>query len=187
MVSVPFALTGTPGTGKKTVAPLLAHALGLRLLALNDLAGREHAVDTKKLRARMLREDLSGTLLTGHLLPEVLRRGEAGFVAVLRCEPSRLKKRLQARGYTGEKVVANVEAELIGVVLDAALRAFGETAVREYDGTSATPVSLAKRIAHDYGRRVVHTGTWTDWTLRYDSSTRLRSLLSTPRTEPAST
>jgi adenylate kinase len=187
VVSLPLALSGTPGTGKKTLAPLLATSLGFGLLALNDLAGGDHAVDTRKLRRRLLKEDLSEMLVYGHLVPDVLRKGEVGFVAVLRCEPAVLKGRLAARGYAGEKLVANVEAELIGVVLDSAVTAFGEGAVHEYDGTSSSPSSLAERICEDFRGGASHRGGWTDWTLDYDSSTRLRSLLSTARTDPAST
>jgi broad-specificity NMP kinase len=121
------------------------------------------------------------------LVPDVLREGEPDFVAVVRCEPAELKSRLSARGYSHEKVLENVEAELIGVVLDASVRAFGAGVVREYDTTGSKPASVARRIADDYAAKAVHEGPWIDWTLDYDSSTKLRSLLSTPRTEPAST
>jgi adenylate kinase len=190
-----LAVTGTPGVGKKSVAPILAkvlkaHALDLNGLAISDAPTKEkgeYLVDVKKLRAKLLKADPSESVVFGHMVPEVLRRGEAGFVAVLRCEPGELKDRLRARGYPPTKVVENVEAELIGVVLDACLRRFGPTAVHEYDTTGATPRAIAGRIASDYRSGTIRKGPWTDWTLDYDSSTKLTSLLSSPRTEPAST
>jgi adenylate kinase len=190
-----LALTGTPGTGKKSVAPLLAGLVDSRLVDVNALAlseaprrtRAERFVDVKKLRSRLLKTDLSRAVIFGHLIPDILSEGEPGFVAVLRCEPAELKRRLSARGYPGEKVLENVEAELIGVVLDSSLRAFGASAVHEYDTTGAKPASVARKIADDYLARAIGKGPWTDWTLDYDSSTKLRSLLSSARTEPAST
>jgi adenylate kinase len=190
-----LAITGTPGVGKKSVAPVIAKTLKAHVLALNGLAisdvpakeNGEYLVDVRKLRSRLLKLDLSDSVVFGHLVPDVLRRGDVGFVAVLRCEPGELKKRLNARGYSPDKVVENVEAELIGVVLDACVRRFGPSVVHEYDTTGATPRTVASRIASDYRSGVASKRPWTDWTLGYDSSTKLRSLLSSPRTEPAST
>jgi adenylate kinase len=188
-------LTGSPGTGKKSIAPLLAGLIKARLIDVNALAlvgaasktKGGYKVDLRKLRSKLLKKDLSHSVVFGHLVPDVLREGEADFVAVLRCEPTELKSRLTTRGYSHEKVLENVEAELIGVVLDTSVRAFGAVAVHEYDSTGSKPASVARMIADDYAARAVHAGPWIDWTLNYDSSTKLRSLLSTPRTEPAST
>jgi adenylate kinase len=191
-----LGVTGTPGTGKKSVSPILASLLGRELLEINSLAiphsvpdkNGELVVDVKALGSELRRRGLSGTVVSGHLLPDVLNRSELDFVAVLRCEPAVLKRRLISRGYPHEKIVENVEAELIGVVLDSAVRRFGSSWVHEYDSTRTQPASLAKRIADDYTEGVPQAEPWRDWTLDYDSSTRLRSLLSMgTRTEPAST
>jgi adenylate kinase len=188
-----IALTGTPGVGKKTVAPFIAKRLGMKALALNSLArGRkrkdgEVVVDPNKLRSDLMKLDLTDTVVFGHLVPDVLRKRDVDFVAVLRCEPEELKKRLIARGYPSPKVIENVEAELIGVVLDSCIRSFGEDAVHEYDTTKASPRTVAQKIAAERAAEVPHVGGWVDWTLDYDSPTKLRSLLSSARTDPAST
>ena len=172
-------ITGTPGTGKKSVSRLLAPKLHRELLELNALAASqsvqddfgELAVDVNALGRDIRGRRLSGAVVSGHLLADVLKASDVDFVAVLRCDPAVLKRRLSSRGYAHEKVLENVEAELIGVVLDAAVRRFGPSKVHEYDLRSGLP----------------QTAPWRDWTLGYDSSTRLRSLLSAPRTDPAST
>ncbi|MDA4114387.1 MAG: AAA family ATPase [Thaumarchaeota archaeon] len=194
---VPKALgvTGTPGTGKKTVSPILASLLDLRLLEINSLAipysvpnrEGELVVDVEILASELRRREIAGAVVSGHLLADVLKRGDLGFVAVLRCEPAVLKRRLTSRGYPHEKVIENVEAELIGVGLDAAVRRFGATKVHDYDATRAKPALLARTIADDYRGGLPQAEPWRDWILDYDSSTKLRSLLSRPRTEPAST
>jgi len=179
----------------------LASILGTTLIEINSVAeevsppqrrrgrGRELMVDTSLLRAELLKRDLTGAVVSGHLLPEVLGKREVEFVAVLRCEPLKLKKRLLSRGYGNDKVIENVEAELIGVVLDAAVRAFGEARVHEYDTTHATPHAVAEQIAKDYGSGAPQGRPWIDWTLGYDSSTKLRLLLlsAAESTGPAST
>ena len=190
-----LGVTGTPGTGKKSVSPILASLLEKELLEINALAipysvpnkEGELVVNVKTLASELRRRGLSGAVVSGHLIADVLNRAELDFVAVLRCEPAVLKRRLASRGYSHEKVVENVEAELIGVVLDAAVRRFGAGKVHEYDSTRATPALLAKTIAHDYREGLSQAAPWRDWILDYDSSTKLRSLLSRPRTEPAST
>jgi adenylate kinase len=202
-----IGITGTPGTGKKTVAPLVAALLGLPPpIALNSLS-TEPEIDPRVLRERLLRRLSAGTaaaaatttIVVGHLFPDVVRAREAKMVALLRCDPSELRDRLARRGYPEEKIVSNVEAELIGVVLDSCARRFGDV-LREYDTTSARPEEVARRIAGD-ARSLDSSGgseqqpggvapprhpiaLWIDWTLDYGSSGRLRSLLAQDRAPP---
>lgn len=173
-------ICGTPGTGKKTTAPIVAKLLGLpEPISVNALApkGQVYVVPAR-LRTSLLKMKPARAVVFGHLIPHVLKRSEVAMVAVLRCEPSVLKARLLERGYQPGKATENVEAELIGVVLDECLRAFGSERVREYDTTSTPPKAVAKEIAFDVGRKAKPSPpSWIDWTLDYDSSSKLRSLL----------
>jgi adenylate kinase len=190
-------ICGTPGTGKKTVAPMVATLLGLApATSLNSLAPRGVVeVDPRVLRRELLKLSPPARVIFGHLLPHVLRKSEAGFVAVLRCEPLILRDRLAERGYPAAKVIENVEAELIGVVLDECVRRFGGDLVREYETTSASPKEVAKAIARDAKAAMARSGraarrkapAWIDWTLDYGSSSKLRSLFDGRRDPTAST
>ncbi|MGH9919472.1 MAG: hypothetical protein ACRD6W_11480 [Nitrososphaerales archaeon] len=184
-----IGVCGTPGTGKKTVSPIVAKLLGLPApVSINSLAPKgEPEVDTALLRRRLLALDPPRTVVFGHLLPHVLKKPEVGLVAVLRCEPSVLRERLVRRGYPRAKVTANVEAELIGVLLDECVRRFGRGLVRDYDTTLASPKAVASEIARDAETPAKATPAWIDWTLGYDSSTKLRSLLAGESEPPAST
>lgn len=192
-----IGVCGTPGTGKKTVSPIVAKLMGLTApISINSLAPRGEAeVDTAFLRRKLLRLDPPRAVLFGHLLPHVLRKSEVAFVAVLRCEPAVLRERLVGRGYPRAKVTANVEAELIGAVLDECVGRFGSDLVREYDTTSDSPKSVAREIARDAEaakalprkKAAGAPSSWIDWTLGYDSSTKLRSLLAGESEPPAST
>jgi broad-specificity NMP kinase len=155
-------------------------------ISINPFAAKGQVeVDPKVLRARLVKLNPGRAVIYGHLLPHVLKRSEATIVAVLRCEPSVLRKRLAKRRYPPAKVTENVEAELIGVVLDECVRKFGAGRVREYDTTSASPKRVAAQIARDAKAAMVkppkaaasEREAWIDWTLDYGSSTKLRSLL----------
>lgn len=140
----------------------------------------EYEVDTSALKKKVGRLTDRQSLLYGHLLPFIAERGEMKTVIVLRCEPSTLKMRLLGRGYAAEKVIENVEAELIGLVSSQAVKAFGRTKVLEFD-TSITDPKEAAAIITDMARGPRHPMPPIDWTLTYDSASKLRSLLAVPR------
>jgi adenylate kinase len=181
-----LGITGTPGTGKKSLAPIVARRLGVACLAINEVVAREPgerrgrsamAVDVRALRRALLKRAKGRTVVYGHLLQDALLRRDVEMVIVLRCEPAELKKRLLARGYSRSKVVENVEAELIGVVSTEARARFGQDRVAELDTTSLRVDRAATRAA----RLLARTGPKTrpiDWLGAYASAAKLRSLLS---------
>ena len=179
-----LGITGTPGTGKKSIAPIVAHRLGMQCLSLNELArsqgliGRSSgAVDTQKLLAR-LRGDLpKNAVVYGHLLPYAVASSAVSKVVVLRCEPGALKERLRLRGYGPQKIVENVEAELIGVISSDAYDAYGRAKTWEVDTTRASPTDAASAVVEIAVKS--REAPRIDWTLDYDSGAKLKLLLST--------
>ena len=179
-----MGLTGTPGTGKKSIAPLLASLLGIPSVSIDGEARRTGAlseegadllVDTERL-SRVSMEETGRRLVFGHLLTEAVDQRALEVAIVLRCEPETLKERLRRRRYPEPKVLENVEAELIGYLAAQARQRFGPSRVHEFDTTTTTPRDAAKRIFDE-----VSFGTTRkkaiDWTYDYDSAPRLRSLL----------
>jgi adenylate kinase len=187
-------VTGTPGTGKKSVSPILARILGIPAVGLNEYASvrglverrrGSNEVDVVRLRSSFLKEVRPPAVVYGHLLPYVLRRGEVSAVVVLRCEPYVLRVRLLSRGYKGDKLRENVEAELVGVLLSESIRVFGKDRVYAVDTTRTTPESAAREAADAISRRRANIG--PDWLSHYDSPEKLVSLLSADSTDPALT
>lgn len=175
-------VTGTPGTGKKTVAPIIAESLGMKSLALNELAKSHGLSDGDEVDTRGLRAKLEGGLpmnavVYGHLLPYVLGPNVPAAVVVLRCEPAVLKERLRSRGYEASKVVENIEAELIGVLSADSFEAYGRARTFEVDTTRTLPGEAAGSIRRLLLSRPSHVPR-IDWTLDYDSGAKLKSLLS---------
>ncbi|MDG7011338.1 MAG: adenylate kinase family protein [Nitrososphaerota archaeon] len=178
-----FGITGTPGTGKKSVAPAVARAMRSPFISLNELAKSEGAlrgevVDTVALRTALAKRPRVPAVVYGHLLPYSIDRSMVSRVAVLRCEPSVLKQRLASRGYPEEKVLDNVRAELIGLVSADALKAFGKKSF-EVDTTDSTPAATAAEIVSVAAGKRKGKGP-VDWMPNYDSGPKLRSLLPSP-------
>lgn len=183
-----IGVTGTPGTGKKSVAPLLAKLLGVQCLSINEVArshgllkkhGGEWEVDVEALGHEF--HGASGpAVLYGHLLPHSIDGRFVSHAVVLRCEPSALKHRLTVRGYPHRKLIDNVESELIGLVSSETFETYGETKTFEVDTTNAAPSEVANAV-----REVIEghsePGPRLDWTVAYDTGAKLRSLLSVGR------
>jgi adenylate kinase len=190
-MSAYLGITGTPGTGKKTLAPLVAGMLGVPAFGLNEFSagsspeppGGERAVAADRLGKEVLSSVRGPCLIYGHLLPYAFGRGTFSSVAVLRCDPTVLRRRLEARGYGEEKVRENVEAELIGVLAADSVSAFGPGRVNEIDTTKGAPPEAASVVAACL-RRGGTRKTRIDWMDSYGSAARLRSLLGSRTPSP---
>ncbi len=149
------ALTGTPGTGKSSIARLL-HARGAHVIDLADWA-RERGLVSGRDEARgsdILDEDAIAdafadafpvegkdvVYVDSHLAHEI----EADLVIVLRCEPRVLEARLRARGWAEMKVRENVESEALGVIAWEALES--ESPAVEFDSSSRSATDLADDV-----------------------------------------
>lgn len=140
-------LTGTPGTGKTTVAGELAHR-GYATITVEELARKhdcldnvdgELEIDVKKL-ARAIEQPEESTILEGHLAHYV----PGQMCIVLRCHPDTVRKRLKARGYSPEKIQENVEAEAMDLILSEAVEDC--LSVFEIDASELSPEKIADAI-----------------------------------------
>ncbi|MDR3283532.1 MAG: adenylate kinase family protein [Candidatus Methanoplasma sp.] len=120
------AVTGTPGTGKTALASELS-ARGRSVIDLNrhirerGLLGEKDEerdtysvdIDGLNLSLEEYRRSDRMTIMDGHLSHCV----DCDLAIVLRCAPGVLARRLEARGYGRSKVIENVQAEVIDVIL----------------------------------------------------------------------
>jgi len=132
---VVVAISGVGGTGKTSVAGLLAKKLKWRLVRLNDLAERTDAyigyderrkskiVSVAKLKREMEKLGKTPGGKNKNLVIEGLYAHEfpADFVIVLRCNPRVLERRLRKKYKWETKIVENKEAEMINLVTEEAL------------------------------------------------------------------
>ncbi|WP_313695099.1 adenylate kinase family protein [Halorarum halobium] len=143
-----LAVTGTPGTGKTSATA----ALDREVVHLNDVvreAGlwseRDGERDTLVVDLDACREHLGDW--DGVLESHLAHRFEANRVAVLRCRPDELERRLRERGEPEAKAAENRESEALDVVLGEAVAEHGADAVYEIDTTDRTPEAVAAELA----------------------------------------
>jgi adenylate kinase len=181
------ALTGTPGTGKTTVADLLTDEA--TVVHLND-AVREHdltdrtdeergtlVVDVDRVAEWLADRPADGgtTLVESHLA----HLFDADRVVVLRCHPEELAERLERRDdaehepekspeMVARSAAENAEAEALDVVLAEAVDRHGPDSVFEVDTTGRNPADVAADVrAVLRGEREPSAGTvdFTGWLL----------------------
>ncbi|MFB3765838.1 MAG: adenylate kinase family protein [Methanotrichaceae archaeon] len=153
------ALTGTPGTGKSTVAALLPYRIidinalvkgGLNLgidperdcleADMERLERRLDELDSIADSNSMGRTDVSDiTVIEGHISHYF-----ADSAIVLRLDPKELKKRLQSRGYSEKKVRENLESEALDVILIEAVEFCDR--VDEINTTGRSPAEVADLV-----------------------------------------
>jgi len=154
-MSAPVALTGTPGTGKSTVAAALSP--GFRAVEVADLAltwgvarrsEKSVTVDLAQLRERFRRNPPSVDLVVGHLAHLLPVRD----VVVLRCHPEELANRLSRSGRGSSRDWReNYVAEALDVVLVEAVRP--RRRVWEVDTTGRSPALVARGVRRLLRRR----------------------------------
>ncbi len=139
------AITGVPGTGKTSVAKMLAGRL--KCACINELAfakkkhigkynakQKERGIPLREFRKKLdaelsKRED---AVVEGHLLCEF--RAKADLAVVLRGNIKELERRLKRRGYRDEKLLDNIYCEQINYCGKRALKSYGKAKVVEIAG-----------------------------------------------------
>ncbi len=168
------ALTGTPGTGKTTVARILEKKY--RVIYLKDFKDTrvyyDEARDTYVVDIDMLREKIEHMELEGDVIIEGHYSHEmpVDMAIVLRCHPDELKRRLARRGYRDIKIMENVEAEAMGIIAEECLAKFPEEKVFEIDTSILTPEQVADAVnriisgeGEEYRRRISYMGEILKW------------------------
>ena len=134
-------ISGTPGTGKTSIAKELANRLKLKYISINAFAENNNLIesidkerdcmiiDEDKLAEAVEKED--NCIIDGHLAHFC----NGDLTIILRTNPETLEKRLKIRKWSNKKILENIEAEILGNCLIESVMP-GKTI--EFDTTSKT-------------------------------------------------
>jgi len=133
-----IAVTGTPGTGKTSVAKNLAKKnkyiyVDVKKLIKNfklnekfDKKRKSWIVDVKKLNKVLIEiiklrkiEGAKGIVFDSHL-SHYLPKKYVDLCVVTRAETKKLHQRLKKRGYSKSKINENIECEIMQIILEEA-------------------------------------------------------------------
>ena len=171
-----FALTGTPGTGKTSVSAEL-RSRGYDVIDMNDhirshgLLGEldakrdTHEVDLDALNDSLqsYRDDPGLHLMDSHLSHFM----DCSGIIVLRCDPDTLCKRLEQRGYNHDKILENVQSEVLDVILCEAMDS--DIPVYEIDCSAGNVSDSADSVEEILnGDTDSHLPGKTDWSQEMD-------------------
>jgi len=135
-----YGITGTPGTGKSSLAEIL-EARGFRILHLSETfgpyqMGRDTDRETMVIDEERWAREFGGFegIVEGHLahlLP-------CDRIVILRCRPDVLACRLGVFFYQKAKITENSLAEALDVILIETLESFSPEQIYELDTTDKT-------------------------------------------------
>ncbi len=156
-------ISGTPGTGKTTISKRLGTLLPARVLNLTEIIISEkltagfdkkretYIADFKKLIPYLKnfiqtakKEQVERVIIEGHYA-DVVPNEYINQVFVFRCNPDELRKRLEERGYTPQKVSENVQAEILGSCTNYMIEKDLEIPIMEID-TSNISISETSQL-----------------------------------------
>jgi len=139
-------ITGTPGVGKTWISMRLAKLFGLKYVSINkiilsaglyvsyDESRGSFVVDIDKVQRYLVKNlDWDGLVLEGHITHLVVSPDYIDKCLVLRLNPYILYDRLLEKGYSVDKALENVQAEILDIIYAEALDRLGSEKVLGVD------------------------------------------------------
>ncbi|KAF8572274.1 hypothetical protein P879_01826 [Paragonimus westermani] len=142
-------ITGTPGTGKTTLAKFLSESVNLNYVSINDVAkagelydGYDtmndcHILDEDRVLDALEAMMSSGGQIVDYHACDFFPERWFDAVFVLRTDNSVLYPRLVSRGYSASKISDLIHCEIVQVILDEARESYAENIVHELQSNCA--------------------------------------------------
>lgn len=146
------AISGTPATGKTTVAKLAGKMLGWKVLELNQFAHerglysgydeerKTDVVDIVRIQEALDNITVPDMIIESHYAHEM----RCDMVVILRANPAELRKRGSEKGWSSKKTEENVMAEIMEVCKQDALECGRK--VFEVDATGKSPGKVSGEV-----------------------------------------
>ncbi|XP_078483699.1 adenylate kinase isoenzyme 6-like [Ciona intestinalis] len=149
-------ISGTPGTGKTTLAQELANVTNLNFVSIGQIAkenelfcGYDDQLQCPILDEERVLDELEDQMSEGGNIVdyhgcEFFPQRWFDIVFVLRTDNTILHERLSQRGYNEVKLKNNIESEIFQIILDEARESYDQQIVHELE--SNTPENMEKNI-----------------------------------------
>ena len=167
MISMPpiFVITGTPGTGKSTLARLISKETNIKLFEINSVIIENELYDEwdeirdvpmindKKIIdyfsnwVKNFLDDVK-ILAEGHYF-EFIPSQIVTKIIILRANPPTLKARLKNRNFKPAKINENVQAEILGNIMGVILQNYSNIPLLQVD-TSEFDIEKSKNLILDF-------------------------------------
>ncbi len=172
-----IGISGTPGTGKSSIAKILSHYLGIPVIDLSkyviennlilfyDSERQTNVIDEDRVRLELLRlYNSNGAMIIDSHYAEITPKEILEVVFIIRRDPEELLNILLKRGWSLNKVIENVEAELFSICTLNAIDELGEDLVIEINATSRNNEEIALEILEIlFGEKSAYYGHTIDW------------------------
>jgi len=146
-----IAISGTPATGKTSVAIALSKLLGWELIELNQLAeekelycGHDEKRDCKIVDVERVSEEVKkiekDVVIEAHYAHDI----SCDVIVILHTNPAELRERMKEKGWSDDKIEENVEAEIMNVCKEEA-RSSGRPFL-DFETTKKSPEQTAREI-----------------------------------------
>lgn len=157
-------ITGTPGTGKHTLAMHAGRITGMDIIDITEMAIRygllePDGVDTAKLADAISLPD-APVIVVGHLAAHVVPPDAVSSVIVLRRSPYELESVYRIRRYPRHKMLENLGAEILGLIAAESYDTFGR--ITQIDTTGGDIDDNTRKVVRGMRGRYISDDD-TDW------------------------
>lgn len=149
-----ISISGTPGTGKTIIAEKLTNLLDANLIQINEVIKEmpcktDKKRNTKIVDIKILQKAVNKqikkektNIIDGHLSHFL----KSDFIIVLRTDPKILEKRLKNKNWRKEKILENVQSEILDEITIETTEKHKINKIIEIDTSRRMPKDIAKVI-----------------------------------------
>lgn len=180
-------ISGTPGTGKSTVAQLLTKKYAALCVNLTDTAlengfiieedseRQTNVADLEKLIPfieNLIKKCKGNMIIEGHYV-DVISDELISILIILRTDPQILESRLEEKGFWPSKIRENIQSEILGTCTSFALETHDRNKIYEVNTSTAPLDEIVEKIQYFIENRPESNLGEINWLQKLDATDKL--------------